>query len=242
MMEHLSCLNRQGSIEAAWQAASSPGHLPSPDPIVLPQGPLATDPLKAGVAKFAIPQRRYWDLANSREGQTLTCSSCLGRPMACHWATVSGGSAFGRPGAGLLRKVQKRVSKAVPSLGYHHLWLAIPSYCLCLCQTAHYLCNRSQRSGILSACPFSRGPFRFTPAAAYVCRSLLQQRCSCREDRCSSLGQTRLNVKSNNSNGLHMSTLFLRFLNFPRYCHREESPQVSPLALRTCHNTDHSWS
>jgi hypothetical protein len=25
-------------------------------------------------------------------------------------------------------------------------------------------------------------------------------------------------------NGLLMSTLFLRFLNFPRYCHREESP------------------
>jgi hypothetical protein len=38
MMEHLSCLNRQGSIKAAWQAANSPRHLPSPDPIVLPQG------------------------------------------------------------------------------------------------------------------------------------------------------------------------------------------------------------
>jgi hypothetical protein len=64
-------------------------------------------------------------LANSREGQTLTCSSCLDRPMACHWATGSGGFFEGV-------EVQKRVSKAVPSLGYHHLWLAIPSYCLCL--------------------------------------------------------------------------------------------------------------
>jgi len=28
-----------------------------------------------------------------------------------------------------------------------------------------------------------------------------------------------LNVFQNNSNELHMSTLFLRFLNFPRDCH-----------------------
>jgi hypothetical protein len=29
MMVHPSCLNRQGSIKAAWQAANSPGHYPS---------------------------------------------------------------------------------------------------------------------------------------------------------------------------------------------------------------------
>jgi len=47
MMEHLSCLNRQGSIKAAWQAANSPGHLPSPD-LDLLQLPGQTDGLPLG--------------------------------------------------------------------------------------------------------------------------------------------------------------------------------------------------
>jgi len=74
MMVHPSCLNRQGSIKAAWQAANSPGHLP-------------LDPVEV--------QKR---------------------------------GSFGK-GINPLPKG----SKALPPLGYHHLWLAIPSHCLCLC-------------------------------------------------------------------------------------------------------------
>jgi hypothetical protein len=72
MMVHPSCLNRQGSIKAAWQAANSLG--------------------RSRLVKLF------------RE----------------------------------LDPLPKR-SKAIPSLGYHHLWLAIPSHFLCLCPKARLL-------------------------------------------------------------------------------------------------------
>jgi len=37
-----------------------------------------------------------------------------------------------KPSSGIC-SLRGKGSKAILSLGYHHLWLAIPSYCLCLC-------------------------------------------------------------------------------------------------------------
>lgn len=110
MMVHPSCLNRQGSIKAAWQAANSPGYLPS----------------------------RY------RKG------------VVYHWPNP-----WPRT---VPSSAQSKLSKAMPSLGYHHLWLAIPSHCYAFARPHTTFANLPEGVGSWQVpCGSSRGPAPWQP-------------------------------------------------------------------------------
>ena len=101
---------RQGTIKAAWQAANSPGHRLSTLPRPLPPSP-------PGLRRQSL----LWPGDPAQTGGLFWKAG--GWPK-----TPRAGGAF------TWIKNLGWVSK-VPSLGYHHLWLAIPSHYLCLSES-----------------------------------------------------------------------------------------------------------